>query len=265
MVYGGSGRRTTCHSGLQGNETMFRRIALPGITAVAALVATSVAASDIEVIDAPEIDISKSALAEGWYIRGDLGYSGWVRGGRPRVTEAGISQGFDERRFSRPFSYGAGIGYQFSDLVRADVTADFSRDDFQGRADCAGGPCAFDADYSSASVMANGYVDLGTLAGFTPYLGVGLGATYLDWRDAACAGAGCTSPALEGQDGLRFTYALMAGASMDLTSSIKLDFGYRFSDIAGANAFRSAAGDMEIRDRGLQKHEFRVGLRVPLW
>ena len=244
---------------------MFRRIAPLGIAAVAAFVATSVAASDIEVINAPEIDVSESAVAAGWYIRGDLGYAGWARGGRPRVTEAGISQGFDERRFSRPISYGAGIGYQFSDLMRADVTADFYRGDFDGRAACAAGACAFGADYSAAGVMANGYVDLGTLAGFTPYVGVGLGATYLDWRDAACTGAGCTTPGLEGQDGLRFTYALMAGASMDLTSSVKLDLGYRFSAIGSGNAFRSTAGDVSVRDGGLQKHEFRVGLRVPLW
>lgn len=244
---------------------MLRRIAPFGITAVAALVATSVAASDIEVIDAPEIDVSKSVAAQGWYIRGDLGYSGWIKGGRPRVVEAGVSQEFDTRRFSRPFSYGAGIGYQFSDLMRADVTADFSRDDFRGSASCAGGPCAFKADYSTAGLMANGYVDLGTLAGFTPYLGAGLGVTYLDWRNAACSGAGCTTPSLGGQDGLRFTYALMAGASMDLTSRVKLDFGYRFSGIGGGKAFHSGTGDMEIRDRGIHKHEFRVGLRVPLW
>jgi len=256
---------TDRQSGLQGFETMFRRIASLGIPAIAALVATSAVASDIEVIDAPEIDVSESVAAEGWYIRGDLGYSGWIKGGRPRMTEAGISREFDERRFSRPFSYGAGIGYQFNDLMRADVTADFSRDDFSGSAACAGGPCAFKADYSAAGVMANGYVDLGTLAGFTPYIGAGLGATYLDWGKADCSGVGCVGSSLAGQDGLRFTYALMAGASMDLTSRVKLDFGYRFSDIAGGKAFRSGGGDVDIRDRGLQKHEFRIGLRVPLW
>jgi len=252
-------------SGLQGSETMVRRIASLGITAIAALVATGAVASDLEVIDAPEIDVSKSVAASGWYIRGDLGYSGWIKGGRPRVTEAGVSQEFDERRFSRPLSYGLGLGYQFNDLARADVTVDYSRDDFRGSAACAGGPCAFKADYSAAGVMANGYVDLGTLAGFTPYVGVGLGATYLDWRDPACGGTGCPGARLEGRDGLRFTYALMAGASMDLAANVKLDFGYRFSDIAGGDAFRSGAGGMDIRDRGIQKHEFRVGLRVPLW
>lgn len=242
---------------------MARRIAPLGMTVIAALVATSVLANDIEVIDAPEIDVSKSASAGGWYIRGDLGYSGWIKGGRPRVSEAGGTREFDERRFSRPLSYGVGIGYQFNDLMRADLTADFSRDDFSGSAACAGGPCAFKADYSAAGLMANGYVDLGTLAGFTPYVGVGLGATYLDWRDAACAGAGCPGQSLAGQDGLRFTYALMAGASMDLASNVKLDVGYRFSGIGGGEAFRS--GGMDIRDRGIQKHEFRIGLRVPLW
>ncbi|QRI61965.1 porin family protein [Shinella sp. PSBB067] len=241
---------------------MFRRIAPFGI---AALLATSAAASDIEIIDAPEIDVSKSVASEGWYIRGDLGYSGWIKGGRPRVVEAGGARAFDERRFSRPLSYGVGLGYQFSDLLRADLTADFSKGDFRGGAACAGGDCAFKADYSAAGLMANGYVDLGTLAGFTPYLGAGLGATWLDWRNAACAGAGCTSPSLEGRDGLRFTYALMAGASVDLSSRVKLDVGYRFSGIAGGDAFRTGTGDMEIRDRGFHKHEFRVGLRVPLW
>lgn len=242
---------------------MFRRFASFGMAAVAAFIATSAVAGDIEIIDAPEIDVSKSASAQGWYIRGDLGYSGWIKGDRPRLTDAGGTRDFDTARFSRPLSYGVGIGYQFSDLLRGDVTADFSKDDFKGSAACAGGPCAFKADYSAAGLMANGYIDLGTLAGFTPYLGAGLGATWLDWRNPACSGAGC--PGVEGRDGLRFTYALIAGASVDLTSRVKLDFGYRFSGMGGGKAFRSAAGDVDIRDHGLHKHEFRVGLRVPLW
>lgn len=244
---------------------MLRRIAPFAFAAVAALVATGAVANDLEIIDAPEIDVSKSASATGWYMRGDLGYSGWTKGGRPGVSEPGASQDFDEARFSRPLSFGAGLGYQFGDLLRADLTADFSRGDFEGNAACAGGACAFRADYSAVGLMANGYVDLGTLAGFTPYVGAGLGATYLDWRDAACAGAGCTSATLAGQDGLRFTYALMAGASVDLTSRIKLDIGYRYSDIAGGAAFHAGAGTMDVRDDGLRKHEFRIGLRVPLW
>jgi len=251
--------------GLPGIEAMFRRIAPFILAAAAALAATGAVAGDIEIIDAPEIDVSKSASAEGWYVRGDLGYAGWTKGGRPAVSQPGASQDFDEARFSRPLSFGAGLGYQFGDLMRADLTADYSGGDFSGKAACAGGPCAFTADYSATGLMANGYVDLGTLAGFTPYLGAGLGATYLDWRDAACSGAGCPGATLEGQDGLRFTYALMAGASVDLTSHVKLDIGYRYSAIAGGAAFHAGSGAMDVRDDGLRKHAFRIGLRVPLW
>lgn len=242
---------------------MSRRIASLGIAALAGFVATAAAATDLDILNAPEIDVSKSAAAQSWYVRGDLGYSGWTKAGPAGVTQPGASAGFDEARFSHPVSFGAGLGYHFSDIMRVDLTADFSRDDFEGSAACAGGACAFKADYIAAGLMVNGYADLGTFAGFTPYVGAGLGGTYLDWRDAACSGAGCTSASLEGKDDFRFTYALMAGASMDLTSRVKLDFGYRFSDAAGGAAF--SAGAMDVRDDGLRKHEFRIGLRVPLW
>ena len=33
--------------------------------------------------------------------------------------------------------------------------------------------------------MANGYVDLGTYVGLTPYVGAGLGYTYVNWDIAA--------------------------------------------------------------------------------
>jgi opacity protein-like surface antigen len=55
----------------------------------------------------------------------------------------------------------------------------------------------------------------------------------------------------------------MAGASVDLAPRVKLDVGYRFSDTAGGAAF--GAGAMDVQDDGLRKHEFRIGLRVPLW
>ena len=249
---------------------MFRRFASFGMAAVAAFIATSAVAGDIEIIDAPEIDVSKSASAQGWYIRGDLGYSGWIKGDRPRLTDAGGTRDFDTARFSRPLSYGVGIGYQFSDLLRADVTADFSKDDFKGSAACAGGPCAFKADYSAAGLMANGYVDLGTLAGFTPYLGAGLGTTWLDWRNPACSGAGC--PTVEGRDGLRFTYALMAGVSYDVAPHTKLDFGYRYAQIGSGDMTDFSEGDKKNgaknakgKDDGFGRHEFRAGLRLTTW
>ena len=180
-----------------------------------------------------------------------------------------------------------GVGYQFTDTFRADLTAEYFEGRFNGSssstAPCAGQgagtSCAFStgADYSALGLMANAYVDFGTLAGFTPYVGAGLGATRLNWDTAveratcvggggACAGA-AGSTAYEGRDSWRFTYALMAGVSYDLSDQLKLDVGYRYSHIAdgemfgfGAEALAGARGDKGFDD-GLSRHEIRAGPR----
>ena len=177
-----------------------------------------------------------------------------------RVTDVWESrEQFDDARFSKPFSYGFGMGYQFNNFLRTDLTTDFFNSSFDadssiGRAcpgENAGTGCDFthDSGYNAISVMANGYVDLGTYAGFTPYIGAGVGATNVQWDDlktrATCVdGAGVCGDTSQGdpvrnpgEESWRFTYALMAGASYDLTNRVKLDIGYRYSDIDGGKMF----------------------------
>ena len=279
---------------------MFRRIAPFGIAVLASLLAGAAGASDIDIINAPEIDVSQSAVAQGWYIRGDLGYSGWTKGGKPDYTVYGPGgviasrESFDRARFSDDLSYGVGVGYQFNDMIRADLTTDFFSGDLRGDsniaapcsgADPAGTSCGFnhDADYSAINVMANGYVDIGTFAGFTPYIGAGVGATRVSWGDlhsqpfcvaggAACSGTTYGGESLPGYDSWRFTYALMAGATVDITERLKLDVGYRYSDTAGGRMFHYGATEQGYgaagakgRDDGFRKHEIRVGFRIPTW
>ncbi|MDX3929162.1 MAG: porin family protein [Shinella sp.] len=271
------------------------RYAVLSVTLLLSLAVTETRAADeADILDAPEIDMSRAARAErSWYIRGDIGYAPWIGEGNPdlRTYQPGgapaTGASFDSARFSEPFSFGAGVGYQFGDMFRADLTAEYFRGDMTGGsgASCAGGggTCGFshDADYDAFAIMANGYVDLGTLAGFTPYVGAGVGATYLDWGDVAgrcrqgaggCADENRVSGSLPGLGDWRFTYALMAGASYDLSDRVKLDLSYRFSDIAGGDMFgydtterALGASGAKGKDDGFQRHEFRVGLRVSLW
>jgi opacity protein-like surface antigen len=276
---------------------MFRQI---GIAVLAGLVATGALASDLDIINAPEIDISGSTVSEGWYLRGDLGYSGWMKGGKPdyKVYQPGgtvfSNESFDSARFSKPLSYGAGMGYRFNNFLRTDLTTDFFNGSLSGKsninAPCsadepAGTSCGFshNADYNAVNFMANGYVDLGTYAGITPYFGAGAGVTYVRWSDmvsrpfcedgsSACSGTTYENGRLKGEDSWRFTYALMAGASVDLTNRIKLDLGYRYSDTAGGKMFQYGATERgwgasgaKGRDDGFQKHEIRAGIRVTTW
>ncbi|WP_034855169.1 outer membrane protein [Sinorhizobium sojae] len=249
-------------------------------------------AADEDLLNAPEITISPEGTAGGrLYLRGDMSYAPWREEGDPYYRNfdgAGYEiVPFDSARFDRPVAVAIGLGYQFTDIFRGDVTAEYFEGRFDGSSltatpcagEGAGTSCSFShsANFSALGLMANGYVDLATLAGFTPYLGVGLGAVHIDWKtvheSSACiaAGGACAGSAgaasFKGRDSWRFTYALMAGVSYDFTDRLKLDLGYRFSRIAGGDMFDfgaealAGATGAKGHDDGLTRHEIRVGLR----
>ena len=281
---------------------MIRHSAVLTAALMTAWTGSSASAADLEPQAAPELyapEIVTPTVAQGWYIRGDFGYAGWTGDEKPdyRVTQADgtvlATDTFDSARFSKPVSFGGGIGYQLNDFLRTDVTADI----FDGRlngvseisspcavTELAGTGCGRDyrASYRGIGVLANGYIDLGTVAGFTPYIGGGLGATQINWGStrtddfctagsAACSGNAYGSQNFDGETSWRFTYALMAGVSYDITNRIKLDLGYRYSDIAGGDMFKTGSGStvQTVRtkgsDDGLSRHEIRAGLRLTTW
>jgi len=241
-------------------------------------------------IKMPEVSVKD---ARGWYVRGDVGYA--VNASRTDTRlraydPAGgdySSSSFDSTRFGGDFSGGLGIGYQFNDLFRADVSGDFFSGDFNGRlssdSPCSGGAggtgCSTKArsSFRAGSLMVNGYVDLGTLAGFTPYVGAGLGATRVSWNSvnvtgscldgaSGCGGAASVSARYPGESDWRMSYALMAGVAYEVAPNVKVDLGYRFSHIAGGDVFSdSAASATTGRDGALSRHEIRVGLRITTW
>jgi opacity protein-like surface antigen len=115
--------------------------------------------------------------------------------------------------------------------------------------------------------MANAYVDLGTYGYFTPYVGGGIGGSYVKWKDlhnVACQddGGGCDGEVIHGGKGnWRFSYALMAGASIDVTCNVKADIGYRFLHVSGGEMFGYNSNGGPGRDKGFNVHEARVGAR----
>lgn len=216
-------------------------------------------------LSAPEVTIATDTVSTGLYLRGDLGLTAFRDDGAPDLSITGARRGFDDDRFDRPVSGTLGLGYRLTDILRADITADLFDGRFEGTQETAGVSSRYRADLRGVGLMANAYVDLATVAGFTPYLGAGVGATYVDWQDvtARTGGAPVAGGAYEGDDSWRFTYALMAGASYDLTERLKLDIGYRYSDIARGDMF-ARAGE-QARDEGLSRHEIRAGLRFSLY
>jgi opacity protein-like surface antigen len=121
--------------------------------------------------------------------------------------------------------------------------------------------------------LMNGYLDLGHWYGLTPYIGAGAGLAYIHEQgnvtyrfingalygdgnsfcggSTGIAGVPCFHLGYPNNAGINitnynFAFALMAGFSYDISSLLKLDFGYRYLNL-GSN---------------LSSQEFRAGIRI---
>lgn len=211
---------------------------------------------------APEVAVQE---ASGWYLRGDVGYSF----NKSRSFEFDRSGGVvtsSQSSMKDSFVGGAGVGYQFNNYLRTDLTFDYmAKSKFYGTAVAAGGGNDdFRTSLRAYTLMANAYVDLGTYGRITPYLGAGVGGAYVKWDKLtlanSCGGGTCE---WEGKGDWRFAYALMAGASIDVTCNLKADVGYRFRQIGSGEMFgvSSSGNSGPGRSKGLTSHEVRVGGR----
>ncbi|KXG86203.1 outer membrane protein [Agrobacterium bohemicum] len=209
---------------------------------------------------APEVTVQE---ASGWYLRGDVGYSfnksrsfefSRAAGGTNTLIRSSRTSSDDS------FLFGAGAGYQINNYLRTDLTFDYmGKSDYRGQADSAGGGIDnFRSSMRAYSLLANAYVDLGTYGRITPYLGAGIGGAHVKW-DKVQLDSGCCE--FEGKGNWRFAYALMAGASIDVTCNLKADVGYRFRQIGSGEMFGGTGAVSSGRDKGLTSHEVRLGGR----
>lgn len=264
----------------------------------------SVKAADVieEPAPAPAPVYEQPLSTAGWYLRADVGYvfkshnSGdWDFYNQfPGVEGIDDTHHYDKIDIGENASFDIGVGYRFNEFLRGDATLDYFRTDVSGGTECPfqikndalhgqSGP-SLDCHYDIASeadvytTMANAYIDLpffGTSV--VPYLGAGIGAAYVDYDDLKLEEKcpACNEPNYaafkstnEGNESWRFASALMAGATVDLTGSLKLDAGYKYTRIEDGDAFDYDAADKsfgangtQIRDHGFDIHTVRAGLR----
>ena len=253
--------------------------------AAALIASTSALAADLyqpeqpPLVSAPEITVKE---ASGWYLRGDIGYSfndlkgaKFLQGHRTPTNWAN----FGKADLDDSAVLGVGVGYQINSYLRTDLTFDHMfKSDFSGSTTgtCGSPAVACTSRDQSAmrayTLMANAYVDLGTYASITPYIGAGIGGSYVKWdslKNTACEdGSGtCYGTDVHGGRGdWRLTYALMAGASYDISCNLKADVGYRYRHIAKGDMFSflsssTPGGGTQGWDKGINSHEIRVGAR----
>ncbi|KTQ96605.1 MULTISPECIES: outer membrane protein [Aureimonas] len=268
----------------------------------AVLLSSAASAADLGPIYREAPELVPVEIGTGWYLRGDVGYN--FRGDAidrrfpSFMGAAGPAVKFDD---SNDVSGSVGMGYQFNDFLRADATFDYMPSGDRNGSAFYGcgvlkdittngqlstinttGVCRDNASAEADlyTYMANAYVDLGTVVGFTPYVGAGLGVTNLraSMRETLHCNEGgdptvdCSASFAGAQKGLPYelvasdressswnlSYALMAGLGYSVSQNLKLDVGYRYFAVPDAELFGQKNEKMDF-------HQVRVGLRYALW
>jgi opacity protein-like surface antigen len=184
-------------------------------------------------------------FGSGWYLRGDVGVGiqSFEKFDHFATNPAFVwpaSWLIDHKGINDTAFVGAGIGFQFNNWLRFDVTGEYritSRFHAVGGYTefCAGGGRCFDnydGNHSSTVFLANAYFDLGNWYRFTPFVGVGAGVARhsitglwdLGLNSDGSTGRGFASDRSEWQ----FAWAVHAGVAYDLSQNVKIELAYRY-------------------------------------
>lgn len=171
------------------------------------------------------------AAAESWFK--DNYYVGvGVKGGLALLDDA--SNDGESITFDSEYDAGLGVsgtfGYSFTRSLRAEAEvtgrindADsftFERDLLTGAS--FSGETEAEGDVQSIAFMLNGYYDLDTGTRWMPYVGVGVGAAYVE-AELATSGLGIVD-----DDDVVFAYQAMIGVAYQTTAFSAIGVGYRY-------------------------------------
>jgi opacity protein-like surface antigen len=189
-------------------------------------------------------------IGSGWYLRGDISYNA----AKPTYNFSYLGEDVEHHRIGGS----VGFGYHVTDSFRADMTVAYlGGDKFSLRS----GPDSAEASHTVWSGLVNGYFDLGTVVGVTPYVGAGIGLTYS--RHKGNINAPSVPVAFTMDDSqYNFAYALMAGASYKVSDNASVDLGYQFLDTPNMETYDH--NTLQVR-KGSHQHQIRLGLRYDLW
>ncbi|MGB7288462.1 MAG: outer membrane beta-barrel protein [Salaquimonas sp.] len=258
-------------------------------------------AADMEYPVNPQPAYTNVEYGSGWYLRGDIGYA------KAESTLSYYSDArydYDNQSVGDSSSWSIGFGYNFNDMLRADLTYETSDGhDWNGTSVgtiCGGGAFPGDcysedsANFDRDSLMANAYVSLGNYHGFSPYVGAGIGVTHVQWNNynsnAFCTvaiGETCDYGAHSGvgvedetyfggattyntQSTTALTYALTTGFDYRIDDNWVLDMGYKWTAIDGgvviaADTNGIGAPQGDSNFDMIHIHEVKFGVRYEVW
>jgi opacity protein-like surface antigen len=243
------------------------------------LLASAAQSADMALMPPPGPPPMAAAEFGGWYLRGDIGMSNQKVKNLYNVlyNAPGTSVVPQGMEFDSAPTFGVGVGYQFNNWLRADITGEY-----RGKAGFTGidivrfngtpiGVDQYTAKKSELLFMANGYADLGTWWNVTPFVGAGIGAsrnTISGFTDTCPVGCGGGSVAYGATNSKwNFAWAVHAGLGYRVNNNLTVELAYRYLDLGDA-----ASGDLvtytgvnnvynPMEFRNITSHDVKLGVR----
>ena len=221
---------------------MMRRVLVPAVAGIAVMfVGEGVRAADYP--EPPQL-MPIQEFTSTWYFRLDGGYG--------VQSMSGGSNAFTNVRLGNAPTIGGGFGFK-KDWFRADVTVDYgSGARFVG--DNPAVATEVSARIVDLTTLFNAYFDLGTWSGFTPYIGAGVGFSYLRTDELSTGGLGAHNYDL--------AWAGNAGVAYNLSRNFLLDLSYRYLDFGTPRASIATIGPVTFGN--IATHQVRLGLRYQI-
>jgi opacity protein-like surface antigen len=250
--------------------------------AAASLLSTAAFAADMSIAPPPPMYAQPPQQDfGGWYLRGDIGMTnttGKLHSNLYDTLPAGTAFNQYGTGFDSGMLFGLGVGYQFNNWFRADITGEYrSKVSFNGVDFFTfPGPSSlgdtYKGGYESWVGLVNVYADLGTWWCLTPFVGAGVGAATIKTSgisdNATFPGGGnASSYFADGATKTNFAWALHAGLAYRVTNSFTVELAYRYLDmgtgIHGQGHFfdGSPAGPSTFQYRDMVSQDVKLGVR----
>lgn len=226
----------------------------------------------------PELRGSLTADVEvsGFYLRGDIGFSNQ---NVERLSNSLDALGTIEKvnlGFAGSPLAGGGVGYRFNRWFRADVTGEYrSAAAFTGleryrdaSLSLGYGTDEYTASKREVAVLLNGYVDLGSWYGLTPFLGAGVGAARItldNFKDTNVVTQGLAYAKAGSKTNL--AWALHAGVGYEVSPSFTVELAYRYLNLGDGRTgtvynYAGQCGSCEaLTFKNVDSHDVKLGLR----
>lgn len=182
-------------------------------------------------------------------------------------------------------TFGIGAGYYINDMIRTDLTFDYSKvsfkkgqTNFNMPGDNAGkiitGQLLLKRNASIYSLMISGYIDIPTTENFSIFVGAGVGVAQIREKlhgilagvvldGDTVIGAGNEKDSKRSKNKNNFAYSLTIGSTLKVASNVNIDFSYRWQDFGSSTYKKDKDGDTLTSNR-YNGHSGTAGLRFSL-